>query len=196
MRHLRRKAIQNGINQVRARLPDIARRGQAYSRHSESMLADLQAKTRIDKRVRAILLTGDDSLLLIKRVKPNRSASYWVAPGGGVERYDENLIASLERELREELGAVATVLYTAFVLQHYKAGKQLEEHFFVCHLHDYDLSQRCGPEFSDPAKGDYIPVEIPLDPIELSRINIKTPELRDWLLRKLDHLRRLQPVRI
>lgn len=156
------------------------------------MLADLKTKTGVDKRVRAILLTGDDSVLLIKRVKPNKKASYWVAPGGGVEHYDKDLIASLERELREELGAVATVLDIAFVLEHKKAGKQLEEHFFVCRLHDYDLSKRYGPEFSDPAKGDYIPEKIPLEPIALSRINIKTPELRDWMLAKLDHLRRLQ----
>ena len=160
------------------------------------MLTDIKAASRVNQRVRAILLTGDDSVLLIKRVKPNKSASYWVAPGGGVEHNDADLIATLERELYEELGAVVTVVDTAFVLEHRKAGKQLEEHFFVCHLHNYDLSKRYGPEFSDPTNGEYLPEAIPLDPFELCRINIKTPELRDWMIRKLDVLRSLQPARV
>ena len=156
------------------------------------MIAKIRPYSTVNQRVRAILLTGNDSVLLIKRVKPNNSASYWVAPGGGVELGDLDLIATLERELYEELGASAAVLDTAFVLEHQKAGKQLEEHFFVCRLQDYDLSKRYGPEFSDPARGEYIPEEIPLDPFALRRINLKTPELLDWMLPRLDYLRRLQ----
>ncbi len=156
------------------------------------MIAEIKSHSRVNQRVRAILLTGNDSVLLIKRVKPNSSASYWVAPGGGVEHRDAGLIATLQRELYEELGAVATVLETAFVLEHQKAGKQLEEHFFVCRLLNYDLSKRYGPEFNDPARGEYIPEEVPLDVFELCRVNLKTPELRDWMIRKLDYLRALQ----
>ncbi len=156
------------------------------------MLAEIRPQSRVNQRVRAILLTGNDSVLLIKRVKPGSSASYWVAPGGGVEHQDADLIATLERELYEELGAVATVLETAFVLEHQKAGKQLEEHFFVCRLLNYDLSKRYGPEFNDPARGEYIPEEVPLDAFELCHVNLKTPELRDWMIRKLDYLRSLQ----
>ena len=160
------------------------------------MLADTRRTSVINQRVRAILLTGDGSILLIKRVKPDRSAPYWVAPGGGVEWTDFDLITALERELYEELGAAATVLATAFVLEHVKAGKQLEEHFFVCLLHDFDLSKRYGPEFSDPARGEYIPEFVPLDNAPLDGIRFKTPELRDWMRRHIDYLRsiRLQPA--
>ncbi len=146
----------------------------------------------IDRRVRAILLTDDGALLLIKRVKPNKTAPYWVAPGGGVESSDPSLIAALERELYEELGARATVLETAFVLEHQKAGKQLEEHFFLCRLHGYDLSARYGPEFEDPSRGEYIPEAVPLAAYTLRQIDFKTPELRDWLLRRLEYLRGLR----
>ena len=159
------------------------------------MLAEIRPLTEVNQRVRAILLTGNDSVLMIKRVKPNGSASYWVAPGGGVELQDADLMATLERELYEELGALATVLDKAFVLEHQKAGKQLEEHFYICRLHDYDLSKRYGPEFNDPARGEYIPQEVPLEPFELRRINLKTPELRDWMIRNLDDLRALQGAR-
>ncbi len=160
------------------------------------MLADTRRTSLINQRVRAILLTGDGSILLIKRVKPGRAAPYWVAPGGGVEWTDLDLINALERELYEELGAAATVLATAFVLEHEKAGKQLEEHFFVCLLHDFDFSKRYGPEFSDPSRGEFIPEFIPLESAPLDDICFKTPELRDWMRLHIDYLRsiRLQPA--
>lgn len=140
------------------------------------------------KRVRAILLTGKKSVMFIKRVKPN-SPPYWVAPGGGVEEVDATLLDTLYRELHEELGAQVEVLQTAFVLEHNMGGKQLEEHFFICRLLDYDLTLREGPEFKDPKRGEYIPDEIPLVASELNNIHIKTPELADWLLENLQVLR-------
>lgn len=161
------------------------------------MLADTRRTSIINQRVRAILLTGDGSLLLIKRVKPGSAAPYWVAPGGGVEWTDIDLIAALERELYEELGAAAEVLATAFVLEHQKAGKQLEEHFYVCLLQDLDLSKRDGPEFNDPARGEFIPAFVILDEAQLGAIEFKTPELYDWIIRHIDYLRSilLQPAR-
>ena len=152
----------------------------------QPMLPDPQV---INRRVRAILLTRRGRLLLIKRVKPMNGTPYWVAPGGGVEAHDLDLVAALRRELWEELGAKATVLADAFVLEHEKAGKALEESFFVCRLDDYDISLRAGPEFDDPTRGEYIPDEIALRPSALKRINFQTPELRVWLLRNLTWLR-------
>ena len=163
----------------------------AFIMHSSAAVS-----TAINQRVRAILLTGRDSLLLIKRVKPHKPAPYWVAPGGGVEACDRSLYAALERELREELGARAIVVDTAFVLQHQIAGKELEEHFFVCMLQGYDISLRHGPEFADPARGQYIAHEVPLDALALRRINLKTPQLRDWLLPNLASLREIQHFRV
>ncbi len=145
-------------------------------------------RTNINQRVRAILLTPRNTLLLIKRIKTDAPA-YWVAPGGGVESGDTSLLDTLSRELREELGAVADVLQTAFVLEHKKAGKNLEEHFFICRLVDYDLSKRSGPEFSEPNRGQYLAVEIALEANAINAVNIKTPELRDWLLNNLESLR-------
>ena len=143
----------------------------------------------INRRVRAILLTGRGSLLLIKRVKPLNGPTYWVAPGGGVESHDLDLEAALRRELWEELGARADMLSLAFVLEHEKAGKTLEESFFVCRLEEYDISQRAGPEFNDPTRGEYIPDEIALETGALQRVRFQTPELRDWLLPNLHWLK-------
>ena len=145
------------------------------------------------ERVRAILLTGDDTLLMIKRVKPHRpDEPYWVAPGGGEEAHDGDLYGALHRELCEELGAVFRVVRRAFVLSHVKKGKPLQEHFFVCTLEGYDLTLRTGPEFSDPTRGEYLPYDVPLYAPSIARLNFKTPELQSWLLRHLDALRTLQ----
>lgn len=142
----------------------------------------------INQRVRAILLTQHGTLLFIKRVKPG-GTPYWVAPGGGVEAYDHHLVDALYRELCEELGATVEVLQTGFVLEHEKAGKNLEEHFFICRLVDYDLGLRNGPEFDDPTRGEYLPVEVPLEVEALLALNMKTVELQTWLIAHLDHLR-------
>ena len=155
------------------------------------MLTKTEQTCVINRRVRAILLTGNNSVLFIKRVKPSNCPPYWIAPGGGVENNDSDLFATLERELIEELGAVATVLETAFVLKHWKAGKQLEEHFYICRLEDYDLNKRDGPEFDDPLRGEFIPDEIALDERALNSINIKTREMRDWMIANLDYLQEI-----
>ena len=79
-----------------------------------------------------------------------------------------------------------------------RRGKRLEEHFFICLLHSYDISKRYGPEFEDPSRGEFIPVEIPLDRAALSRLNLMTPELRNWMCGHLEDLRNLQrlPARL
>src|SRR4051794_7975773 len=53
--------------------------------------------------IRAILLTPQHELLLMRIRRPDNGAEFWVTPGGGRES-DESAEATLRRELREELG--------------------------------------------------------------------------------------------
>ena len=154
------------------------------------MTLAIRDQNRINERVRAIILTNSGRLLLIKRVKPH-AQPYWVAPGGGVEDCDTDLFDTLHREVCEELGGTIEVIRPAFTLEHTIAGKNLREHFFICRLLHYDLEQRNGPEFNDPTRGEYIPVEISLNPDTIQRINIKTPELQNWLQDHIADLREL-----
>lgn len=154
-------------------------------------LNNTQIELPVIRRVRAILLTRQGHVLFIKRIKPDGVLPYWIAPGGGVEAYDATLEDALHREVFEELGATIEVLESGFVLRHIVGDKNLEEHFFICRLVTYDLALRHGPEFSDPARGEYIPEEIPLTAGALSMIFIKTPQLAEWLLEHLDYLREL-----
>ncbi|MDQ7037562.1 MAG: NUDIX hydrolase [Anaerolineae bacterium] len=155
------------------------------------MLYSAMEKSLTNQRVRAILLTEQKQVLFIKRIKPHNPSPYWVAPGGGVEDDDESLLDALQRELCEELGATYEVIEVGFVLKHCKANKQLEEHFYICRLRDYDISRRNGPEFDDPTRGQYIPDAIELTAEAIQSIKIQTEELRQWLLGNLDYLRTL-----
>ena len=143
------------------------------------------------QRVRAILLTDNKEVVFIKRIKPNKPQPYWVAPGGGVESIDANLQDALYRELCEELGASIEIVERGFVLEHTKADKELEEHFFICRLISYDLSKRNGPEFDDPARGRYIPDFVPLQTSAILELNIITEPLQKWLLNNLSYLRQI-----
>ncbi|GAA4587495.1 NUDIX hydrolase [Planotetraspora phitsanulokensis] len=55
--------------------------------------------------VRAVVLDGDDRILLCRHVipKPTGTIVVWAAPGGGVEPGEADLVA-LRRELDEEVG--------------------------------------------------------------------------------------------
>ncbi|HUY47270.1 MAG TPA: NUDIX domain-containing protein, partial [Streptosporangiaceae bacterium] len=60
-------------------------------------------RSTMTDRVRALLITPDDDLLTIQRIRPGQDP-YWVLPGGGVEP-GEDLETALARELREEIAA-------------------------------------------------------------------------------------------
>jgi 8-oxo-dGTP pyrophosphatase MutT (NUDIX family) len=53
--------------------------------------------------VRALLLTPDHEVLLMRIRPPDGAACFWIAPGGGLEA-GESAEGGLRRELREELG--------------------------------------------------------------------------------------------
>src|SRR5205809_467428 len=53
--------------------------------------------------IRAILLTPDQEVLLLRIRPPQGGDWFWITPGGGLEP-GETVEAGLRRELREELG--------------------------------------------------------------------------------------------
>jgi ADP-ribose pyrophosphatase YjhB (NUDIX family) len=61
------------------------------------------------RAVRAVLLSHEDELLLMRMVDPARQRSVWITPGGGLE-LGESPLAALARELREETGLVVPAI--------------------------------------------------------------------------------------
>ena len=53
--------------------------------------------------VRALLLTPEHEILLMRIRSPNSGVRFWIAPGGGLDP-GETIEQGLRRELREELG--------------------------------------------------------------------------------------------
>jgi 8-oxo-dGTP pyrophosphatase MutT (NUDIX family) len=52
---------------------------------------------------RAVLLTPDNYVLLLKLRNPDTAAEFWINPGGGIEPNEDHM-SGLKRELFEEIG--------------------------------------------------------------------------------------------
>ncbi|MFI8386101.1 NUDIX domain-containing protein [Streptomyces sp. NPDC085540] len=61
------------------------------------------------ERVRAVLVTADATMLVIRRTKPGLPV-YWVLPGGGVEESDASREVTLHREIHEEIAGKADIV--------------------------------------------------------------------------------------
>jgi ADP-ribose pyrophosphatase YjhB (NUDIX family) len=135
----------------------------------------------VTTRVRALLITRDGDLLTIRRTRPGQEP-YWVLPGGGVED-GEDLETALARELHEEIAATADIHGLIHILD--TGGDR--QYFFLAQAQSWPASaaDRSGPEFTDPAHGDYHPQPVPLTSEALARIDLKPHALAQFLLRHL-----------
>src|SRR5260370_30142577 len=110
---------------------------------------DRQGAAAIE-RVRAILITPANTMLLIKRTKPDM-APYWVLPGGHADEGDSSLEAALRREIREELAGDATVLRLVDVLER----ERERQSFYLARINRWSFADRTGPEFSETRRVSY-----------------------------------------
>jgi len=97
--------------------------------------------------VRAILLTPERDVLLLRIRPPEGGGSFWITPGGGFEP-DETVEAGLRRELKEELGLEQFALGPLVWLRQHTftwAGKRIcqREQYYIAH------ATRFVPRMSD-----------------------------------------------
>src|SRR5258708_798056 len=99
-------------------------------------------------RVRALRGTPGGDFRVFRRVRPGVAEPYWILPGGSVED-GETLAAALERELREEVAAVADVHSLLYIVE----AERGRHYFYLARVRSWSASadDRSGPEFSDPA---------------------------------------------
>jgi 8-oxo-dGTP pyrophosphatase MutT (NUDIX family) len=130
--------------------------------------------------VRAILVTDDDRLLVIKRTRPG-VATYWVLPGGHVEPDDADLESALHRELQEELAGDGEIHSLVQVLDDPDASDR--QFIFLVRIRAWRFEDRTGPEFADedPARGTYDLEEIPLTAEAIAAIGLKPPQTAELI---------------
>ena len=104
---------------------------------------------------------------------------YWTTPGGGVESTDVCLEAALRRELREEVGGEAGRLVPVFLFSTPVGAGVSVQHFFAGRLLRLRVEARSGPEFADPARGEYQLDRVAID--ELHAVELKPDVLRVFI---------------
>ncbi|MHC6627135.1 NUDIX hydrolase [Streptomyces globosus] len=124
------------------------------------------------ERVRAVLVTADDTMLVIRRTKPD-IPEYWVLPGGGVEPSDESREAALHREIHEEIAGKADIIR---LLHTVESGDE-RQLFYLARIATWSFEDRTGPEFSAEGRGAYALEQIPLTVEGLDGINLKPEEI-------------------
>ena len=98
--------------------------------------------------VRAILLTPEHEVLLMRIRPPDVTAPFWICPGGGMEP-GEDLLPALKRELEEEIGLAGfepgPLLWRRQHTFHW-AGRR------ICQREQYHLVrvEKFEPRISDP----------------------------------------------
>ncbi|MFI1189001.1 NUDIX domain-containing protein [Streptomyces californicus] len=124
------------------------------------------------ERVRAVLLTPDDTMLVIRRTRPGVPV-YWVLPGGGVEPTDASREAALHREIHEEIAGKAGIVR----LLHTMESDDERQLFYLARIATWSFDDRTGPEFSTEGRGEYALEEIPLTLASLDGIDLKPEEI-------------------
>ncbi|MBM9620363.1 NUDIX domain-containing protein [Streptomyces zhihengii] len=132
------------------------------------------------ERVRAILVTADGTMLVIRRTRPG-IPEYWVLPGGGVEPGDESREAALHREIHEEIAGKADIIR----LLHTMESDDERQLFYLARIATWSFEDRTGPEFSVGGRGEYALEEVPLTVEGLDGIDLKPEEIAHVLRRAI-----------
>ncbi|MFB7473733.1 NUDIX domain-containing protein [Kitasatospora sp. NPDC056184] len=123
-------------------------------------------------RVRAVLLTPSDTVLLIKRIRPGIDP-YWVIVGGKVEPTDASPEDALLREVREEVAGEARIVS----LLHTIESDDERQDFYLAAIEEWSFADRSGPEFSQEGRGEYLLEEIPVTTEALDAVNLLPQEI-------------------
>ncbi|WP_327065460.1 NUDIX domain-containing protein [Kitasatospora sp. NBC_01250] len=124
------------------------------------------------RRVRAVLVTPNNTTLLIKRIRPG-IAPYWVIVGGKVDPTDASPEDALLREVREEIAGEARIVS----LLHTIEADNERQDFYLATIERWNFEDRTGPEFSREGRGEYLLEEIPLTAEALDTVNLLPQEI-------------------
>jgi len=138
-------------------------------------------------RVRALAITDEDKLVVIRRERAGRS-TYRVFPGGGVQQADDDEVSALKRELEEEIAGVATVCQLVYSIDRpSNPGEMERENFYVCRLHSFSPSGGSGSEWKHADLDNrYFVESIDLDEVSLRASGLLPGDLVEMLVASND----------
>ena len=136
----------------------------------------LDLKEGYRSSARAILISKEGKLVLIKRTKPD-TETYYVTPGGGNEK-DETPLKALKRELLEETGSL--ISSAEFLFHFDDEEKQNSVDFFLCYE-----KERIVPTGSEWTKynsptNSYEIVEVALE--KINDLNLKPDAVKSRII--------------
>ena len=101
--------------------------------------------------VRALILSEDDqSVLLLRMQRPDRSGDFWLLPGGGIKP-DEDGLDALRREVWEETGFTVAGVPRLLWRRVHRFGRGLDEDPDVTEQHE-DIYLVRAPRFEPTAR--------------------------------------------
>ena len=109
--------------------------------------------------VSAAVIERDGHFFMTRRLKGTHLAGMWEFPGGKCGPH-ESLIASLERELMEELGTRSVIGDEIFTVEHVYPERTVRLHFFATTLLDEPKSL-LGQEMRWVSRADLGGLELP-----------------------------------
>ena len=118
--------------------------------------------------VTAAVISRDDCYLVTRRQQGVHLEGFWEFPGGKCDA-GESLAACLARELREELDVEARIGREIHVVTHRYADRDLELHFFECHL-THDPQPQLGQDMRWVPRAELRALEFPPADAELIRL--------------------------
>jgi 8-oxo-dGTP pyrophosphatase MutT (NUDIX family) len=142
---------------------------------------------RVEIRVRAVAITDDGKLVVIRRERAGRPI-YRVFPGGGMQPADQNAVSALVRELEEEISAEVTVGQPVLLIESTSSSNvPTREFFFVCRLHSYSSNGGRGAEWNDALPDNRYFVEaIEMDDASLRGADLVPAELVELIIATSD----------
>ncbi|MCG6493334.1 NUDIX domain-containing protein [Kitasatospora sp. A2-31] len=123
-------------------------------------------------RVRAVLLTPNNTMLLIKRIRPGIDP-YCVIVGGKIEPTDASPEDAVRREVREEMAGEAEIVRVLHTIE----TSDERQDFYLATIEKWSFEDRTGPEFSQEGRGEYLLEEIPLTADALDAVNLLPQEI-------------------
>jgi 8-oxo-dGTP diphosphatase len=136
-------------------------------------------------RIRAAGILVDQNRILM--VNENEvGLSYWVPPGGGFEAKDGNTRNTVKREVWEETGLSVTVGELLFVREFYETSRDIYhvEQFYMVDQWQGEITLNNLEPMGEEAR--YISQARWLTKLELAKVEVFPPQLKDVLWDKLD----------